>query len=169
MLTRAVLTALFSIILICYFTLISHAAMGLRCSDWLNAYAHMRYDAQTNKYVPANPPGTRPVPKDIDDKSALLMFYVTGIVESYTWLDPMLQKMADIPGIKNNPKITAPAFLDRVAELCRGGLQKELRDHDVLDIVSLHNQAMMTLRAMLVQELLKNFMDAGRTEGAKQR
>jgi hypothetical protein len=146
----------------------SEAAMGLRCSDWLNARQYVSYDARSNRYVSVQPKNARPVSKDTDEKSASLNFYVAGIVESYTWLDPMLQKMADIPGLKGNPKITVPEFLDRVAELCKGSLQKDLQDADVLDIVSLHNQGMMMLRAMLVQEMLQKFMDAGK-QGATRR
>ena len=136
--------------------------MGLRCSDWLNARLYYRYDQQTRRFVEVKPKNARPVSQDTDEKSSFVTAYVSGIIDSYTWLDPMLQQMADIPGMKPNAKITLPDFLDRVGELCRGSLQKDLQDADVLDIVSLHNQAMMMLRAKLVQELLQKFMDAGR-------
>jgi len=39
----------------------------------------------------------------------------------------------------------------------------------VLDIVSLHNQGMMMLRAMLVQEMLQKFMDAGKQGATRAR
>jgi hypothetical protein len=45
-----------------------NAAMGLRCSDWLNARAWMRYDPATNDYVAANPGNARPVPKDVEER-----------------------------------------------------------------------------------------------------
>ena len=162
-------TVLASLILSLYFSSCSEAAMGLRCSDWLNARLYVRHDPKTSRYFEVKPPrNARPVSKDTDEKAANLNFYVAGIVESYAWLDPMLQKMADIPGLKGNPKISVHTFLERVAELCRGGLQKDLQDADVLDIVSLNNQAMMVLRSMLVQEMLQKFMDAGK-QGATRR
>ena len=167
MVARIALMALVSAILSFSFSFQSEAAMGLRCSDWLNARAYVRYDEQTNRYVEVIPKNARPVTKEVDEQSAFVNAYVSGIVESYIWLDPTLQKMADIPGLKGNPKITLPAYLNRVAELCRGGLQKDRKDADVLDIVSLHNQAMMLLRSMLVQELLQKFMDAGRQDATR--
>jgi hypothetical protein len=168
MFAHIAVTALVSGVLSLSFSLSSEAAIGLRCSDWLNARAYVRYDERTNKFVEVKPKNARPVSKEVDEQSVFVNAYVAGIVESYTWLDPILKQMADIPGLKSNPKITMPAFLDRVAELCRGSLQKDLQDADVLDIVSLHNQAMMMLRGMLVQELLQKFMDAG-NQGATRR
>jgi hypothetical protein len=145
-----------------------NAAMGLRCSDWLNARAWMRYDPATNQYVAANPENARPVPKDVDEKSSLVIFYVSGIVETYFWLDPFLKRMADIPGLRFPPLPTLPVFLDRVAQSCQSGLQKELRDYDVLDLVSIENKEDATLRAALIQELLEKFTEAGR-QGATRR
>ena len=168
MFARIAMTALVSAVLSLLFSYSSEAGMGLRCSDWLNARAYARYDERTKRHVEVKPKNARPLTKEVDDQSAFVTAYVSGIVESYMWLDPMLQKMADVPGLQGNPKITLPAFLDRVAELCRGGLQKDLQDADVLDIVSLHNQAMMLLRSMLVQEMLQKFMDAGK-QGATRR
>ena len=168
MFARIIVMALVSAILSFSFSCQSEAAMGLRCSDWLNSRAHVRYDERTNQYVGVTPKNARPVPKEVDEQSAFVNAYVSGIVESYIWLDPAIQKMADIPGLKGNPKITLPAFLERVDELCRGGLQKDLQDADVLDVVSLYNQGLMTLRTMLIQELLQKFMDAGK-QGATRR
>src|SRR4051812_43340943 len=121
---RIGVVALLGVILSCLLTQGGHAAVGLRCSDWLNARSYTRYDPTTKRYVEAKPKNARPVPKEVEEKSSFITAYAGGIIESYTWLDPMIQKMADIPGLKNNPKLTLPAFLDRVAELCRGSLQK---------------------------------------------
>jgi len=165
---RIAVMALVSGILTFSFSFQSQAAMGLRCSDWLNARAYIRYDERTKRYVEVRPTNARPLTKEVDEQSSFVTAYVSGIVESYMWLDPMLQKMADIPGLKGNPRISIPAFLDRVEELCRGSLQKDQKDADVLDIVSLNNQSLMMLRTLLVQDLLQSFMDAGK-QGATRR
>jgi hypothetical protein len=162
MFARIAILALLSTVFLLSFPLAGNAAMGLRCSDWLNARAWVRYDPRTNQYVQANPKNARPVPKDVDDKAALLTYYVSGIVETFTLLDPLLKQMADIPGLEMPPKLTLPAVLDRVEELCKGGLQNELRDYDALDIVSTNNKGNVMLRAALIQDLLQKFMDAGR-------
>jgi hypothetical protein len=140
----------------------ARAAMGLRCSDWLNARAHMRYDERTKRYVEANPPGAPPVSDEVDRNGALLGFYVAGIVDTLMWLDPWLSKMAEAPGVELPPKVTVESVMVRVEQLCRGGLQKDLRDYDALDIVSQNNQATIMLRVMAFQQLLEKYMKAGR-------
>jgi hypothetical protein len=165
---RAAVTAVFAIVLSCAFVPASHAAMGLRCSDWLNARAHVRYDARTNQYIQINPKNARPVPPDVDEKSAYLTYYLTGIVETFMHLDPQLEKIAEIPGVKMPPRITLQALFERVEEVCRGGLERERRDYDVLDVVSINNMSNVTLRVLLIHELTDKFMEAGR-RGATQR
>ena len=134
----------------------AQAAMGLRCSDWLNARAHMRYDERTKRYVEVNPPGAPPVSDEVDRNGGLLSFYVAGIVDTLMWLDPWLSKMAEAPGVELPPKVTVESVMARVEQLCRGGLQKDSRNYDVLDIVSMNNQATVMLRAQVFQQLLKN-------------
>lgn len=143
------------------------AAMGLTCSDWLNARAHVRFDERTGKFVQVNPPGAPPVSQEVDQNAALLNFYVSGIVETLTWLDPWLSKLAETPNVQLPPKLTIPALLDDLERLCRGGLQKESRNYDVLDIVSQNNQGLVMLRVIVIQELIEKYMEAGRREGAR--
>jgi hypothetical protein len=146
----------------------SDAGMGLRCSEWINARKWVRYDPQTNRYIAVTPPpGTaKPVPPKVDNDSGFVSAYVGGIIDTFTWLDPTLKKMADIPGIEMPPKLTLPAVLDRVEELCKGGLREDRKDYDVLDIVSMNNQGNVMLRAMVMQDLLQKFMDAGARQSA---
>jgi hypothetical protein len=54
-----------------------------------------------------------------------------------------------------------------VEQLCRNGLQKELRDYDALDLVSTNNQAVVLTRAAVVQELIEKYMEAGRRAGPR--
>lgn len=146
-------------------TIEASAAMGLRCSDWLNARAHMRFDERTNRYVEINRPDLPPVPKEVDENGAHLAFYITGTVETLMWLDALLNKMSNDVGIQGEATPTVPAILNRVEELCRGSLQKDRRDADVLDVVSLNNQAQVLLRVQLIQTLMQKYLDAGRRQG----
>jgi hypothetical protein len=107
----------------------SDAAMGLRCSEWINARQWVRYDPRTSQYVAVNPGNAAPVSKEVDEKSTWVIMYVSGIVETFMWLDPMLKKMADIPGLEMPPKLALPVVLDRVEELCRGGLREDRKDY----------------------------------------
>jgi hypothetical protein len=134
----------------------SQAAMGLRCSDWLNPRAHARYDPRTQKFVPVNPPGAPPVSDDVDNKSAWLNNYAGGMAETYWRLDGWLAKFAENSGATAAPARATPvAILDRVEQLCRGSLQQERRDADALDVLSLHNEALMLMRMMYLLEIMK--------------
>ena len=132
------------------------AAMGLKCSDWLNARAHTRYDEVTKRFVAVNPVGAPPVTADVDTKSAELNFYVGGIVETLNQLDAWLTKAAEAPGIQIPPRADLRATLDRVAQLCRGSLQ-----NDVLDLVNLNNQGSVLLRVKAMQEITEKYMETG--------
>jgi len=145
----------------------TQAAMGLKCSNWLNARAHMRFDESTGRFVAANPAGAPPVSPEVDNSAALLSFYVAGTVETLTWLDGWLSKMADAPGVKLPPKVTAVSVMEAVEGLCRRGLEKQHLDDDALDIVSQNNQALVFLRAHVIQELLEKHAEAGRREGVR--
>jgi len=90
---RAGLIAFVATVLACCATAPkAQAAMGLRCSDWLNARAHAHYGERTKRFIEVNPVGAPPVPKDVADKAALLAFYVSGIVETLNGLDVWLTK-----------------------------------------------------------------------------
>jgi hypothetical protein len=150
-------------------TVPAHAAMGLRCSDWLNARAHIRYDARTKKAVPVTPVGAPPVSKKTDDKAAFVNAYAGGIVETFMWLDLWIAKLNEGPGVQLPAKLDLPNTLDRVDQLCRGGLEQESRDYDVLDVVTMNNQGNVMLRVQVIQTLLEKYMEAGRREGQRSR
>ena len=139
----------------------SNAAMGLRCSDWINARSWVRFDEATQLYVPANPTNARPVTPEVDQKSSLAIYYVSGIVETYMRLDPPLNKITEIAGLHQVPTPSVNVFLDLVEQDCRSGLQKELRDYDVLDLISQQNEFLAMMRSMLVQEITSKALDAG--------
>ena len=141
--------------------------MGLTCSDWLNARAHMRIDERTGRAVAVNPPGAPPVSEEVDDNAAKLNFYVAGIVETLNRLDQWLSKIAEAPGVQLPATVTVPSMLDAVEKFCRGGLQIDSRNYDALDIVSQQEQALVLLRVHVIQTLIEKFMEAGRREGAR--
>jgi hypothetical protein len=127
----------------------------------------MRYDERTKQFVPTNPPGAPPVPDEVDNMSGQLTFYVSGIVETLTWLDSWLSKVAEAPGLQVPPKANLIEMLNRIEQLCRNGWKQDRRDYDVLDLVSLNNQAQVALRAHLITELTEAYMEAGRRQGQK--
>jgi hypothetical protein len=160
-LARGIAVVVFSCAFSSALPLRGEAAIGLRCSDWLNARKWMQYDETTNQYVGARPQDARPIPKDVDEKVSLIVFYATGIVETYTLLDQNINKLAAIPSLRVPPTPSVPVFLSRIDQSCMAGLQKDLRDYDVLDLVSQENTLDATLRIGLVQEIASKFMEAG--------
>lgn len=110
----------------------AHAAMGLKCSDYLNARAHVSFDVRTGKMVDANPVGLPPVPSDVDLQVGQLTFYLSGTLESLTWIDSVIE----------NHRPTKPdviGALQAVDRLCRKGLEIDHKDYDALDMVTLNN------------------------------
>ncbi len=124
----------------------ARAAMGLKCSDYLNARAHMSFDAQSGRYVAANPVGLPPVPSDVDVQVGQLEFYLSGTLESLMWIDSIIE----------NRKATAfdlASGLEAIDRLCRKGLEVDHKDYDALDIVTLNNHWQVLKRVDEIRDL----------------
>jgi hypothetical protein len=134
----------------------AQAAMGLKCSDWLKVRAGMRYNPETNTYVPV--PGAPRIRPEVDEKASWVSWYVGGHVAAQTFLDIHLAKQASAVGVTIKPiqpgEMTQ-LYLKRVDELCRGGLQQDRQDYDVAEIVDLISDGVITLRANEINTMLE--------------
>jgi hypothetical protein len=77
----------------------AQAAMGLKCSQWLDARAYMRVDPRTGRVVDDRPRTVRPVPQDIDILVSQANWYLTGRVATLIWLDGALSDVAAKAGV----------------------------------------------------------------------
>ena len=78
-----------------------------------------------------------------------------GIAETPWRLDGWLAKFDEGSGTRLPAPATLVAISDRIEELCGGTLQKERRDADVLDIIRLHNEALVLMRRLVFLEVLE--------------
>jgi hypothetical protein len=148
----------------------TQAAIGLKCSEWLDARAYIRYDARTNQFIDTRPKTVAPVREEIDSKVAWAQWYLSGRITTLMLLDVNLAKIGASVGVeweRSRPDLLAA--LAGIDELCRGGLLKDQRDYDVAEIMDLQTAALVTERALKVTTMLENSMQAGRRLGAQGR
>jgi hypothetical protein len=60
-------------------------------------------------------------------------------------------------------------YLNRIDELCRGGLQQEHQDYDVAEIVDLISNGVITLRANDITTMIERAIEIGKRQGARTR
>jgi hypothetical protein len=148
----------------------AQAAMGLKCSDWLKVRAGMRYNAETNTFVPVS--GAPRIRPELDERASWAGWYVTGHVAAQMFYDLHLVKQAAAVGVTIkpiNPTEMSVLYLNRVDELCRGGLQQERQDYDVAEIVDLISNGVITLRANDITTMIERAIEIGKRQGARTR
>ena len=147
------------------------AAIGLKCSEWLEARAHVRYDSLTKQFIDTRPKSVAPVPKAVDEKASWAQWYLAGRVSTVWMLDQQLAKIGSAVGVSGDPNSRPDllAALAAIDELCRGGLLKEQRDYDVAELIDLQTAALLLERANKVMTMLENSMEAGRRLGRQGR
>jgi hypothetical protein len=147
----------------------AHAAMGLKCSQWLDARAYMRIDPRTGRMVDDRPRTVPPVPADIDALAAQANWYLAGRVTTLMWLDRALGEVATQAGVPAEKASTADilAGLMQVDTLCRNGLQKDRRDNDVADMIDLQQMDALTRRTQELHGIIHKLIEVGREKGGK--
>jgi hypothetical protein len=145
--------------------------MGLKCSQWLNANAYVRYDWETKKFVDERPRTVPPVPKEIDNLAAQAQWYLTGRIMTLMLLDPFLRQVAaSTTGVHAEQATQTDVIsgLSAVNRLCREGLEKR-RDEDVAEVIDFHLQDAMIARIGTIKDLLKGIHAEGRRQGEQSR
>jgi hypothetical protein len=148
----------------------AQAAMGLKCSDWLKVRAGMRYDAETNTFLPV--PGAPRIRPEVDEKGSWVPWYVGGHVAAQTFYDVHLPKLATAVGVTIkpiNPKEMTLLYFKRVDELCRGGLQQDRQDYDVAEVIDLISNGVVTLRANEITTMIERAIEIGKRQGVRTR
>jgi hypothetical protein len=143
----------------------THAAMGLKCSQWLDVRAYLRYDAQTKKFVDERPQTMPPVSEDVDTKMAWASWYMSGHAVARFLLDRYLAKAGaavDVTITPANPADETRRELTAIDNLCRNGLQTERQDYDIAEIIDLRAAAVLAQRAIDITTMLEHAMEAGR-------
>lgn len=143
------------------------AAMGLKCSEWLQARAYVRYDVRTKQFIDARPKNVAPIPKGVDEKLAWANWYLAGRVSTLWMLDQQLAKIGSAVGVSGDrqPQQDLLGAIAAIDDLCRGGLLKEQRDYDVAELIDLQTTALILERANKVMTMLEKSMEAGRRQG----
>jgi hypothetical protein len=165
---RIGILAFFAIVACCATS--AEAAMGLKCSQWLDARAYIRYDARTNQFRDERPRTVAPVSTEIEEKVSWATWYISGHVAARFLLDKYLAKTGDAVGVSvspANPKDETLREMTGLDNLCRAGLQKEGRDYDIADLIDLHANAVLGQRASDVTAMLEHATEAGRRLGSR--
>ena len=145
--------------------------MGLKCSQWLDARAYFRYDAQTKKTIDERPHTVPPVSDEVDAMVAQANWYLTGHLVARMLLDKQLAYMGaavDVAIERTSPD-DIPREMTAIDSLCRNGLRMEQRDYDVADLIDFRAQAAIGLRAREITTMLEHSMESGRRKGAQSR
>jgi hypothetical protein len=145
----------------------AEAAIGLKCSQWLDARTYLHYDARTKQITNGRPPTARPMSEDVDARVAWANWYITGHYAARFLLDKQLGYLGAAVG-QNGPD-DAIREMQAIDDLCRTGLAEEQRDYDVAEVVDRRAQAAIVARAVEIKTMLERSAEAGRRQGARSR
>jgi len=148
------------------------AAIGLKCSQWLESRKYFQYDARTETWRDARPSTAPPVSQEVDEKGAWSNWYIAGHVVSRTFFDLYLAKHGAAVGVTVapvNPKEETLRIIAEVEKLCRGGLQQERKDYDVATVIDLVAHSAITLRIQDVTTMIERAVEIGKRLGVQQR
>jgi hypothetical protein len=145
---------------------VAEAAIGLRCSQWLDARMYLHYDARTKRFTDGRPPTARPVSEDVDTMVAWANWYIIGHFAARLLLDKELGYLGAVIGRNPDDPVQEMRAID---DMCRSGLAQKQHDYDVAEIVDLRAQAAIAIRALEIKTLLDRSAEAGRRQGARPR
>ncbi len=149
----------------------AQAAIGLKCSQWLDARAYVRFDPQTKQFLDERPRTVRPVSQDVDTKMAWANWYLSGHIAARILFDRQLENIGAAVAVsveRTNPdEVLREATA--IDNLCRNGLLMEQRDYDVAELIDLRTRTALVHRATEITTMLERSMEEGRRLGAQSR
>jgi hypothetical protein len=142
----------------------AQAAMGLKCSQFLDARAYIRFDPRTNQFTDVRPQTVPPVSKDVDEKMGWVNWYLLGHLAERRFLDAYLAKMGAGVDVLTKGKATDEILREMTAieNLCRNGLRAERQDYDVADVIDRHAIEILGKLMTAIVTMLERAHEAGR-------
>jgi hypothetical protein len=138
--------------------------MGLKCSQFLDARAYIRFDPRTRQFTDQRPQTVPSVSKDVDEKMGWVGWYLLGHLSARMLLDGYLAKMGAPVDVVPKAKVTDQFLHEMTAieNLCRNGLRMERQDYDVADLIDRHAVEILGKRMGDIATMVEHAHEAGR-------
>jgi hypothetical protein len=142
----------------------AQAEMGLKCSQFLDARAYIRFDPRTKQFTDVRPQTVPPVSADVDEKMGWVNWYLLGHMSARKFLDGYLAKMGAPVDVVAKGKSTDLVLREMTAieNLCRNGLRMERQDYDVADLIDRHAIEILGKRMGDIATMIERAHEAGR-------
>jgi hypothetical protein len=135
----------------------AQAAMGLKCSQFLDARTYIRFDPATKQFTDARPPTVPPVSQDVEEKMGWVTWYLAAHVteRARRWVRASM-------ALRVNPPTRLLREMTLIENLCRNGLRTEQQDYDVADLIDRHAIEILGKRMTDIVTKLERAHEAGR-------